>query len=63
MYILYYKEFHIVREPMLKNRTCQTYRNKQIAMCEERQPLQDYIDRQKDKDRYFIEKTAYEKGR
>ena len=44
---------------MLKNCTCQTYRNKQIAMCEERQPLQDYIDRQKDKDRYFIEKTAY----
>ena len=59
MYILYYKEFHIVREPMLKNCTCQTYRNKQIAMCEETQPLQDYIDRQKDKDRYFIEKTAY----
>lgn len=59
MYILYYKEFHIVREPMLKNCTCQTYRNKQIAMCEERQPLQDYIDRQKDQDRYFIEKTAY----
>ena len=59
MYILYYKQFHIVREPMLKNRTCQTYRNKQLAMCEERQPLQDYIDRQKDKDRYFIEKTAY----
>ena len=56
MFILYYKQLHIVREPMLKNNTCQTFRNKQIAMCKEEKPLQEYIDRQKDKDRYFIEK-------
>ena len=65
MYVLYYKEFYIVKEPMLKNCTCQTTRNKQIAMCEEKKPLQDYIDRQKDKDRYFVEKQPYhptEKG-
>lgn len=56
MYILYYKELYIVKEPMRKNCTCQTYRNKQIAMCEEEKPLQDYIDRQKNKNRFFIEK-------
>ena len=56
MYILYYKELHIVKEPMRKNCTCQTYRNKQICMCEEEEPLQDYINKQKDKNRYFIEK-------
>ncbi len=56
MYILYYKELYIVKEPMRKNCTCQTYRNKQIAMCEEEKPLQDYIDRQRNKNRFFIEK-------
>ena len=56
MYILYYKGLYIVKEPMRKNCTCQTYRNKQIAMCEEEKPLQDYIDRQRNKNRFFIEK-------
>lgn len=56
MYILYYKELYIVREPMLKNCTCQTYRNKQLAMCEEEKPLQDYINKQKNPERYFIER-------
>ena len=59
MYILYYKQLHIVKESMTRNCTCQTYRNKQIAMCEEEKPLQDYIDSQKNKDRYFIEKAAF----
>lgn len=56
MYILYYKELHIVKEPMTKNCTCQTYRNKQLAMCEDIKPLEEYIANQKDKSRYFIEK-------
>lgn len=60
MYVLYYKELHIVKEPMTKNCTCQTYRNKQIAMCEERQPLEEYINQQKNKERYFIEKTVWQ---
>lgn len=55
MFILYYKELYIVKEPVRGNCTCQTYRNKQIAMCESREPLQEYIDNQKDKSRYFIE--------
>lgn len=59
MYILYFKQLHIVKEPMTQNCTCQTYRNKQIAMCEEEKPLQDYIDSQKYKDRYFIEKAGF----
>lgn len=56
MYILYYKQLHIVKENMRQNCTCQSYRNKQIAMCDEEKPLQDYIDKQKDKSRWFIEK-------
>ncbi len=58
---MYYKELHIVKEPMRQNCTCQTYRNKQIAMCEEEKTLQDYIDRQKDKNRYYIEKQPMRK--
>lgn len=56
MYILYRKELYISPEPMTKNRTCQSWRGKQIAMCEEKTPLQDYIEQQKDRDRYYIEK-------
>lgn len=56
MYILYFKELYIVKEPLRKNNTCQTWRGKQIAMCEEKQPLQDYINQQKHKERYYIEK-------
>ena len=59
MYALYFKELHITKEPITKNRTCQTYRNKQLAICEEKEPLQQYIDNQKQKDRYFIEKLAF----
>lgn len=56
MFILYYKQLHIVKEPMRQNCTCQTYRGKQVAMCEDEKTLQAFIDRQPDKDRYFIEK-------
>ena len=59
MFALYYKQLHIVKEPMTKNCTCQTYRNKQIAICEDRKLLQDYIDKQHDPSRYFIEKLAF----
>lgn len=56
MYILYYKELHIVRESVTKNRTHQTFRGRQLAMCEDEKPLQDFIDKQKDPSRYYIEK-------
>ena len=45
MYYLYYKEPYMVKEPLTKNRTHQTYRLKSVAICEEREPLQKYIDR------------------
>lgn len=57
MYILYHKEFYIVQEEIIKNRTHQTWRGKQLMMCEEKQPLQDWIDKQpkKYRDDYYIE--------
>lgn len=56
MYVLYYKELYIVKEPMRKNCTCQSWRGKQLAMCEDEKTLQEYIDKQKNKNRYYIEK-------
>lgn len=57
MYILYHKEFYIVKEELTPNRTCQTWRGKQIAMCAEKKPLQEWIDKQpkRYRDEYFIE--------
>ena len=59
MYALYYKELYIVNEPMRKNRTCQSWRGKQLAICEEKEPLQEYIDKQKDSSRYYIEPMGF----
>lgn len=56
MYILYHKELYIVKEPLTKNRCCQSWRGKQIAMCEEREPLENYIKNQKHPKDYYIEK-------
>jgi hypothetical protein len=56
MYILYYKELYVVKEPLTKNRTFQTWRGKQVAMCEEEKPLQEYINIQKHPEKYYIEK-------
>jgi hypothetical protein len=44
VFVLEYKLLYIVPEPLTKNRTCQSYRWKQFAMCEERGPLQEIID-------------------
>lgn len=59
MYALYYKELYIVKEQLTKNRTCQTWRGKQIAICEEIEPLQEMIDRENHKDRFYIEKLGF----
>ena len=56
MYILYHKELYIVQEPLHKNRTCQTWRGKQIAMSEDRQALEEYIKTLPQSERYYIEK-------
>ena len=58
-FALYYKQLYIVQEPLIKNRTCQSWRGKQIALCEEEKPLQDYIEKQKDKEKYYIEKLGF----
>lgn len=55
MYILYFKELYIVKEPLTKNRTLQTYRGKQIAMCEEKEPLENMIASSRYPERYYIE--------
>ena len=34
MYALEYKQLYIPREALTKNRTCQSYRWKQYAVCE-----------------------------
>lgn len=55
MFVLEYKQLHIVKEPQRKNSTCQTYRWKQAAMCEEREPLERIMNAKKDKHNWRIE--------
>lgn len=55
MFVLEYKQLHIVKEPMLKNSTCQTYRWKQYAMCEEREPLEAVLAKKERKEDWRIE--------
>ena len=43
MYALECKETYIVKTELTKNRTCQSYRWKQVAICEERKPLDEII--------------------
>ena len=54
MFLLEIKQTHIVKEPQRKNCTHQTCRWKQIALCEERQPLQNIIDNDKTPDNWRI---------
>ena len=57
MFVLEYKQLHIVHESVqnTKNRTHQTYRWKQYAMCEEKKPLEQILNQQKRKDDWRIE--------
>ena len=55
MFVLEYKQLHIVKEPLTKNCTCQSYRWKQYAMCEEREPLEEILNNQKYKISWRIE--------
>ena len=59
MFALYYKELYIVPETLTKNKICQSWRGKQLAICEEEKPLQDYISRQTHRERYYIEKLGF----
>ena len=60
MFVLEYKELYIVPEPLTKNRTCQSYRWKQLAMSEDRQSLQEIIDKQIHRDKWRIEDRPWQ---
>jgi hypothetical protein len=40
IYALEHKQLYIVPEPLTKNRTCQSYRWKQYAVCADPEPLE-----------------------
>lgn len=54
MYVLEYKRLYIVPEPLRKNRTCQSYRWKQLCISEDRDALQEIVDAQKHPDEWQI---------
>jgi hypothetical protein len=58
MFVLEYKVLYIVPEPLTKNRTCQSYRWKQYAMCKEEEPLQKIIDADKHSEDWRIIHTG-----
>lgn len=58
MYILEYKQLYIPREELTKNRTFQSYRWKQYAMCEEKEPLEHIMRAQKRPENWRISKIA-----
>lgn len=60
MYSLEYKQLHIVKEPMRKNCTTQSYRWKQIAVCAEREPLEEILEMEPDKENWRI--SGYKRG-
>ena len=43
MFFLCRKELYIVKEPLTKNRTCQTWRERQVCACRVREPLDEMI--------------------
>lgn len=55
MFVLEYKQMYIVKEPQLKNCTCQSYRWKQAAMCAQKEPLEEILKSQKDQQNWRIE--------
>ena len=54
MYALEYKQLYIVPEPLTKNRTCQSYRWKQYAVCDALAPLEQIRARQRRPDEWRI---------
>lgn len=63
MFVLQYKQLHIVQERMCKNRTHQTHRWKDYAMCGDRKPLEDFIVRQKDLTNGELKKSRSRSGK
>ena len=61
MFSLEYKQLYIVPEPLTRNRTCQSFRWKQYALCDESAPLQAIIDKQERPDEWRITELAFGK--
>lgn len=58
MYSLEYKQLYIPHEPLTKNRTFQSYRWVQYAVCEEREPLERIRAEQENPKEWRIEPLA-----
>lgn len=58
MYVLEYKELYIVPDPLTKNRTCQSYRWKQAAICAEQEPLEQLRRSKRRPDEWRVEPMA-----
>ena len=56
MFFLCRKELYIVKEPLTKNRTCQTWRERQVCACRVREPLDEMIAQMlpSQQERYYI---------
>ena len=56
MFFLCRKELYIVKEPMTKNCTCQTWREKQVLACRQREPLEEILEAmpQSKRERFYI---------
>lgn len=59
MYSLEYKQLDIVKTELTKNRTFQSYRWKQFAICEEREPLSQIKNAQKRPEDWRIVKLPF----
>ena len=59
MYSLEYKQLDIVETELTKNRTFQSYRWKQFAICEEREPLSQIKNAQKRPEDWRIIKLPF----
>ena len=59
MYSLEYKQLYIVKTDLTKNKTCQSYRWKQYAICEEREPLEQIKNAQKRPEDWQIIKLPF----
>lgn len=55
MFVLEYRQLHIIKETQRKNCTCQSYRWKQYAMCEDREPLEAILQQQERPKEWRIE--------
>lgn len=56
MFFLEYKQLYIPREALTKNRCFQGFRWKQYAMCETKEPLEKFIAKAKEKEKWRIVK-------